>query len=216
MHRPFQTVHGVTNLDSILNSGDITLLTKVCIVKAIVFPIVMYGCESWTTKKAEPRRTDAFELWCWRRLLRVPWTVRRSNQSILKEINPEYSSKYWCWSWSSNTLATWCEELTHRKRPWCWERLKAKEEGDRGWDRNHRLISGHEFEQTLGDSEGQGSLAYCSPWDRKKSDRTEQLNNNNTMSLRETSFSSCDPLIRSGKWKTEGRRGKAAKRPRTG
>ena len=94
MHRPFQTVHGVTNLDSILNSGDITLLTKVCIVKAIVFPIVMYGCESWTTKKAEPRRTDAFELWCWRRLLRVPWTVRRSNQSILKEINPEYSSKY--------------------------------------------------------------------------------------------------------------------------
>ena len=94
MYRPFQTVHGVTNLDSILNSGDITLLTKVCIVKAIVFPIVMYGCESWTTKKAEPRRTDAFELWCWRRLLRVPWTVRRSNQSILKEINPEYSSKY--------------------------------------------------------------------------------------------------------------------------
>ena len=81
----------MTNLDSILKSRDITLPTKVCLVKAIVFPVVMYGCESWTTKKAERRRIDAFELWYWRRLLRVPWTARRSNQSILKEISPEYS-----------------------------------------------------------------------------------------------------------------------------
>ena len=81
----------MTNLDSILNSRDIILSKKVCLVKAKVFPVVMYGCESWNIKKAECRRIDAFELWCWRRLLRVPWTARRSNQSILKEINPEYS-----------------------------------------------------------------------------------------------------------------------------
>ena len=82
----------LTNLDSILKSRDITLLTKVHTVKALVFPVVMYGCERWTVKKAECRRIDAFELWCWRRLLRVPWTARQSNQSILKEISPEYSS----------------------------------------------------------------------------------------------------------------------------
>ena len=81
----------MTNLDRILKSGDITLPTKVCLVKAMVCPVVMYGCESWTIKKAERQRIDAFELWCWRRLLRVPWTARRSNQSILKEISPEYS-----------------------------------------------------------------------------------------------------------------------------
>ena len=81
----------MTNLDSILKSRDITFPTKVCLVKAMVFPVVMYGCESWTVKKAERRRIDAFELWCWRRLLRVPWTARRSNQSVLKEINLEYS-----------------------------------------------------------------------------------------------------------------------------
>ena len=81
----------MTNRNSILKSRDITLPTKVHIVKTMVFPVVMYGCESWTIKKAESRRIDAFELWCWRRLLRVPWTARRSNQSILKEINPEYS-----------------------------------------------------------------------------------------------------------------------------
>ena len=81
----------MTNLDSILKNRDITLPAKVCLVKAMVFPVVMYGCESWTIKKAEHQRIDAFELWCWRRLLRVPWTARRSNQSILKEISPEYS-----------------------------------------------------------------------------------------------------------------------------
>ena len=81
----------MTNLDSILKSRDITFLTKVHLVKAMVFPVVMYGCESWATKKAEHQRIDALELWCWRRLLKVPWTAKRSNQSILKEISPEYS-----------------------------------------------------------------------------------------------------------------------------
>ena len=81
----------MTNLDSILKSRDITLPTKVCLVKAMVFPVIMYGCDSWTIKKAEHQRIDAFELWCWRRLLRVPWTAKRSNQSILKEVSPEYS-----------------------------------------------------------------------------------------------------------------------------
>ena len=95
----------------------------------------MYGCESWTIKKAEHRRIDAFELWCWRRLLRVPWTARRSNQSILRISVLSVHWKDWCWSWNSNTLATWCKELTHLKRPWCWERLRAGGEGDdRRWD----------------------------------------------------------------------------------
>ena len=93
----------------------------------------MYECGSWTIKKAEHWRIDAFELWCLRKFLRVPWTARRSNQSTLKEISPEHW-KDWCWSWNSNTLATWCEELTHWKRPWCWERLKAAEVDGRGWD----------------------------------------------------------------------------------
>ena len=124
----------MTNLDSILKSRDITLPTKVHLVNAMVLPVVSYGCESWTIKKAEGWRIDAVELWCWRRLLRVPWTARRSNQSVLKEIILNIHRKDWCWSWNSNTLATWCEELTHWKRPWCWERLKAGEGEDRGWD----------------------------------------------------------------------------------
>ena len=108
---------------------------KVCLVKAMVFPVVMYGCESWTIKTAEHRRIDAFELWCWRRLLKVPWTARRANQSILKEISPEYSLDGLSWNWNSSTLATWCEELTHLKRLWSWERLMVGGEGDdRGWD----------------------------------------------------------------------------------
>ena len=120
----------MTNLESILKSRDITLSTKVHLVKAMVFPVVMYGCESWTINKAERRRIDAFELWCWRRLLRVPWTARTSKQSILNEISSGVHWKDWCWSWKSNTLATWCKELTHWKSPWCWERLRAGGEGN--------------------------------------------------------------------------------------
>ena len=108
---------------------------KVHLVKAMVFPVVMCGCESWTIKKAEHRRIDAFELWCWRRLLRVPWTARHSNQSILKEISPEYSLEGLMLKLKFHYLATWWKELTHWKRSWCWERLKAGGEGnDRGWD----------------------------------------------------------------------------------
>ena len=104
------------NLDSILKSRDITLPTKVRLVKAMVFPVVMYGCESWSVKKAECQGIDAFELLCWRRLLRVAWTARRSNKSILKEISLGDHWKDSCWNWNSNTLATWCQELTHLKR----------------------------------------------------------------------------------------------------
>jgi len=122
----------MTNLDRILKSRDITLSTKVHLVKAMVFPVVMYGCETWTMKRAEHWRIDAFELWCWRRLLRVPWTAKRSNQSILKEISPGCSLeglmlqlKLW-----PPHAKDWLIET-----PWCWERLRAGGEGDnRGWD----------------------------------------------------------------------------------
>ena len=119
----------------ILKSRDITLLIKVHIVKAMVFPVVMYGCESWTIKKAECQRIDVFELWCWRRLLRVPWAARRANQPTLKEINPEYSLKGLMLKLKLQNLDTWCEELTHWKRPWCQEKLRAwGEGGNREWD----------------------------------------------------------------------------------
>ena len=123
------------NIDSILKSRVITLPTKVHLVKAMVFPIVIYGCESWTIKKTEHWRIHTFELWCWRRLLRVLWTTRISNQSILKEISPECSLEGLILKLILNSLATWFKELTHLKRPWFGERLKAGGEGDnRGWD----------------------------------------------------------------------------------
>ena len=114
----------MTNLDGIWKSRDITLLTKVSRVKAMIFPVVMHWCEIWTVKKSEHWRIDTFELWCWRRLLRVSWTARRSNQSILKEINPDYW-KDWCWSWSSNTSATWCEEPSRRAATQTWGGLSV-------------------------------------------------------------------------------------------
>ena len=129
----------------ILKSRDITLPTNVCLVKAMVFLIVMYGCESWTIKEAEQWKIDAFELWCWRRLLRVPWTTRRWNQSILKKINPEYSLECPCWSWSSNTAAkNW---LTRRDldtgKDWRQEEKGMTEDEMVGW---HHWLNGHEFE----------------------------------------------------------------------
>ena len=150
----------MTNLDSIFKSREITLPTKVRLVKAMFFPVVTYGCESWIVKKAERWRIDTFELWCWRRsVLGVHW-------------------KDWCWNWNYNTLATWWEELAHWKRSWCWERLKAGGEGgDKQWDGwMAYLFKGHELEQTLEDSEGQESLTCCSPWSCKELDTTEQLN----------------------------------------
>ena len=125
----------MTKLDSILRGRDITLPTKVHLVKAMVFPIVMYGCESWITKNAEHWRIDAFELWHWRRLLKVPWTARRSNQSILKEISPECSLEGLILKLKHQYFGHFMQKLTHLKRPWCWERLKAGgERDDRGWD----------------------------------------------------------------------------------
>ena len=125
----------MTNPDSILKSRDITLLTKVCLVKAMVFPVVMYGCESWTIKKSELRRTDAFELWCWRRLLRVPWTARTSNQSILREISPGYSLEglmlklklqyfgHLMWKADSFEKTRMLGKIEGRRRRW-WQRMR--------------------------------------------------------------------------------------------
>ena len=121
---------GMANLDSRLKSRDITLQTKVCRVKAMVFPVVVYRCESWTIKKTERWRTDAFELWCWRRLLRIPWTPKRTNQSIL-EISPEYSREGLMLQYFGHLI----QRADYWKRPCCWERLKAGGEGgSRGWD----------------------------------------------------------------------------------
>ena len=123
----------MTNLDSILKSRDITLPTKVWLVKAMVFPVVMFGCESWTIKKAERRRIDAFELWCWRRLLGVPWTARRSNQSILKEISPEYSLEELMLK--LQFLGHLMQRTDSFEKTLMLERLKAAgERDDRGWD----------------------------------------------------------------------------------
>ena len=145
-------------------SRDSTLPTKIYMVKAMVFPVVMYGCESWTIKKAERPRIDAFELWCWRRLWRVTWTARRSNQSILKEISPKYSLD-WCWSWSSNILATWCKEPTHWKRPWSGKNWGQEEKGVAkdemvGW---HHWLNGmrlSKLRETVMDSEAWHAVVH--------------------------------------------------------
>ena len=169
----------MTNLDSILKSRDITLPTKVHLVKAMVFPVVMYGCESWSIKKAEHWRIDAFALWCWRRLLRVPWTARRSNQSILKEISPKYllertdpeSETPILWPSDVKNLLIW--KAPGAGKDWMQEEKGATEDEMVGW---HHWLNGHDFEQAPGVGDGQGSLACCSLWDHKESDMTEQLN----------------------------------------
>ena len=168
----------MTNLVSIFKSRDITLPTKVHLVKAMVFPVVMYGCESWTVKKAEHRRIDAFELWCWRRLFRVTWTARRSNQFILTEISPGCSLEGLMLNWNSSTLANSCEEVSHWKRLWCWEGWWQEEKGMRAdemaqW---HHRLDGREFKWTPGDGDGQGGLACCYSLGHKESDMTEWLN----------------------------------------
>ena len=168
----------MTNLDSVLKSRNITLSIKVHLVKAMVFPVVKYGCKSWTIKKTKHWRTDAFELCCWKRFLRVPWTVRRSNQSILKEISPEYSLELLLLKLKLNTLATWCEELTPLKIPWFWEDCRQEEKGmteDEMVAWHHRL-NRYGFGWTPGVGDGQGGLAYCCSWGCKESDMTEQLN----------------------------------------
>ena len=168
----------MTNVDSIVKSSNITLLTNVHRVKAMVFPVIMYGCENWIIKKAEHQRIDAFELWCWRRLLRVPWTARRSNQSILKEINPEYSFERLMLKLKLQYfghLMPRAESLekTLIGRGWRQEEKGTTEDEMVGW---HYWLNEHEFEQVPGDGEGQGSLVCCSPWSHKESDTTEWLN----------------------------------------
>ena len=146
--------------------------------KLCFFPVVMYGCESWTTKKAECRRIDAFELWCWRRLLRVPWTARRSNQSILKEINPEYSleglmlklkNQYFGYlMWRADSLEkTLSLGKTDDRRRRGWEDVMVGQ---------HYWLYGHEFEKIQGIGDGEGGLACCDSWGHEESDTTERLN----------------------------------------
>ena len=164
----------MTNIDSILKSRDITLPTNVCLVHTMFFAVVMYGCDSWTIKKAECQRVDAFELWCWRRLLRVPWTARRSNQSILNQP--------WIFigrtDAEAKTLILWPPDGKNwlngkdsdSGKVWRWEEKMMTEDEMVGW---HPWLNGHEFEQTPGVGDGQGSLVYYSPWGHKESNTTE-------------------------------------------
>ena len=167
----------MTNLDSILKSRDIILPTKVCLVKAVVFPVIMYGYKSWTIKKSEHRRTDDFELQYWR-FLTIPWIARRSNQSILKEISPEYSLEGLMLKLKLHYFGHLMRRTGYWKRPWCWEKLKAGGEGnDRRWDGWISSLTWWTWIwASLGVGDGQGSLTCCSPWGHKESDTTEWLN----------------------------------------
>ena len=172
----------MTNLDSILKSRDINLPTKVHLVKSMIFAVLMYGCESWTIKKAVPWRIDGFGLWCWRRALGVPWAARRSNLSILKEINVEHFLEglmlklklqyfgHLMWGAKSleKTLILGKIEGRERRR---WQRMR--------WLDSITDFNGHELGQTLGAGEEQGGLAFYSPWGCKELDTTWRLNNNN-------------------------------------
>ena len=162
----------MTNLDSILKSKDITLPTKVLLVKAMVFPVVVYGCESWTIKKAKCWRIDDFELWCWRRLLTIPWSARRSNQSILKYINLEYSEQGLILKLKHQYFGHLMPRADSLEKTLMLGKIDGRRRGGQqnkmvGW---HHWLHGHEFEQTAGDGEEQGSLVCHSPWGHKESD----------------------------------------------
>jgi len=164
----------IYNLDSIFKNIDITLPTKVHLVKAMVFPVVLYGCESWTVKKAECQRIDAFELWCWRRLLRVPWTARRSNQSILKEISPGCSLEAETpILWPPNVKSWLIGKDPDAARDWGQEEKGTTEDKMAWW---HHWLDGREFEWTPGVGDGQGGLVCYNSWGHKESDTTEWLN----------------------------------------
>ena len=177
----------MTNLDSILNNRDITLPTKVSLVKAVVFPVVMYGCESWTVKKAESQRIDAFELWCWRRLLRVPWTARRSQQSILKEISPGCSLEglmlklklqyfvHLMWRADSLEKTLMLGKIEGRRRRW-WQRMRWLD----------GISNSITWVWAPGDGEGQESLACCSPWCCKELYTTKWLKRNKAKSWKQS------------------------------
>ena len=155
----------MTNLDNMLKYRDITLLTKVHLAKAMVFPVVMYGCECWTIKKAACQRIDAFELWCWRRLLRVPWTARRSNQSILK-MSPEYSLE-------GLMLKLKLQYLGHPMRRADFSGRRRREQQRMRWLDSITNSIGRSLSKLLGVDDGQGSLECCSPWGCKELDMTE-------------------------------------------
>ena len=167
----------MTNLDGIFKSRDITLPTKVRLVKAMVFPVVMYGCESWTVKKAERWRIDAFELWCWRRLLRVPWTVRRSNQSILKEISPEYSLEGVMLKLKLQYFGHLIQRTDSVEKTLMLGKIEG---GRRRWQRMRWLDAITNLMNMslskLGVGDGQGSLVCCTPWDHKQLDTAEWVN----------------------------------------
>ena len=172
----------MTSLDRVLKSKDITLLTKVYVFKAMIFPVVMYRCESWTIKKAEHQRINAFKLWCWKRLSGVPWTARRSNQSILKEINPEYSLEGLMLKLELQYFGHLMQRADSLGKTLMLGKTKGKR---RSGQQRMRWLDGIIDSMNinlskLGDSEGQGSLGCYSPWGHKESDTTEHLNNNNT------------------------------------
>ena len=169
----------MTNLDSILKSKDITLPTKVHLVKAMVFPVVLYGCESWTVKKAERWRIDAFELWYWKGLLRVPWTARRSNQTTLKEISPGCSLEGLKLRLKLQYFGHLMQRVDSLKKTLMLEGIGGRMR--RGWQRDemagwHHWLNGRESEWTPGVGDGQGGLACCDSWGCKESDTTERLN----------------------------------------
>ena len=172
----------MTNIDSVLKNRDITLPTKVSLVKAMVFPVVMYRCESWTIKKGEHQRTDAFKMWCWRRLLSVPWTARRSNQSILKEISPEYSLGGLMLKLKLQYFGHLIRRAISLEKTLMLGKIEGGRRRDnRGWD-------GITVSMDMGLSKlwkivkDREAWLCCSPWGRKESDRTERLNNNSNLS----------------------------------
>ena len=145
-------------------------------MKAMVFPVVMYGCESWTVKKTERQKIDAFELWYWRRLLRVPWTARRSNQSILKEISPEYSLEGLMLKLKLQYFGRLMQRTDSFEKTLMLGKTEGRRRSGRQRMRWHHRLEGHEFQQTPGVGDGQGGLTCCDSWGRKESDRTEPLN----------------------------------------
>ena len=166
----------MTNLDSILKSRDITLPAKVRLVKVMVFPVVMYGCESWTVKKAECRRIDDFELWCWKRLLWVSWTAKRSNQSILKEISPGCSLEGLMLTpilWPPLAKSWLIGKDPDAGRDWGQDEKGMTEDETAGW---HHQLDARESGWTPGVGDGQGGLACCDSWGCKESDMTKRLN----------------------------------------
>ena len=165
----------MTSLASVLKSGDITLPMKVCLVKALVFPVVMHGRESCTIKKAEHRIIDAFELWCWSRLLRIPWTARRSNQSLLKEISSEYSLEGLMLKLKLHYFGHLMRRADSFEKTLMLEKIEGrKRKGRKSMRWLHDVTdSMDKFEQGPGVGDGQGNLACCSPWGHKGSDTTE-------------------------------------------